>query len=125
MKQQSNDDMEHLNGLRAQKAVTIYGYSDDTVIIENSEYNDGDIDCFGADVRISFTDGTIIRIGYSKEKLAVWYIVRENVGTAMQTLLICEDENADPYSDVFCINAEIERHEVLGGNFGEINITEQ
>ena len=39
--------------------------------------------------------------------------------------LFSEDEDADPYSDVFCINAEIERHEVLGGNFGEINITEQ
>mgnify|MGYP007048163678 CR=1 FL=1 len=105
--------------------VTIYGYSDDTVIIENSDYNDGDIDCFNKDVRMWFTDGTIVRIGYCKPKLGVWYIVREHVGTAEQTLLVCEDEDADPYSDVFCINAEIERHEVLGGNFGEINITEQ
>ena len=105
--------------------VTIYGYSDDTVEIENSNYNDGSIDCFGKDVRLWFRDGTIIRIGYCKQNLGVWYIVREHVGTAEQTLLVCEDEDADPYSDVFCINAEIERHEVLGGNFGEINITEQ
>lgn len=105
--------------------VTIYGYSDDTVILENSDYNDGDIDCFNSDVRIWFTDGTIIRIGYNKPELGVWYIVREHVGTAEQTLLVCEDEDADPYSDVFCINAEIERHEVLGGNFGEINNTER
>lgn len=105
--------------------VTIYGYSDDTVILENSNYNDGDIECFNSDVRIWFTDGTIIRIGYNKPGLGVWYIVREHVGAAEQTLLVCEDEDADPYSDVFCINAEIERHEVLGGNFGEINITEQ
>lgn len=104
--------------------VTIYGYSDDTVEIENSNYNDGAIDCFDKDVRMWFTDGTIIRVGYSKEDFAVWYIVREHVGTAEQTLLICEDEDADPYSDVFCINAEIERHEVLGGNYGTINITE-
>lgn len=104
---------------------TIYGYSDDTIILENSRYNDGSIDCFDKDVRIWFTDGTIIRIGYNKPGLGVWYIVREHVGTAEQTLLVCEDEDADPYSDVFCINAEIERHEVLGGNFGEINITEQ
>lgn len=68
---------------------------------------------------------TIIRIGYNKPGLGVWYIVREHVGTAEQTLLVCEDEDADPYSDVFCINAEIKRHEVLGGNFGEVNITEQ
>ena len=105
--------------------VTIYGYSDDTVEIENSNYNDGSIDCFDKDVRLWFSDGTIIRIGYCKPNLGVWYIVREHVGTAEQTLLVCEDEDADPYSDVFCINAEIERHEVLGGNFGEINITEQ
>lgn len=105
--------------------VTIYGYSDDTVEIENSNYNEGSIDCFDKDVRLWFSDGTIIRIGYCKPKLGVWYIVREHVGTAEQTLLVCEDEDADPYSDVFCINAEIERHEVLGGNFGEINITEQ
>lgn len=105
--------------------VTIYGYSDDTVEIENSNYNEGSIDCFDKDVRIWFSDGTIIRIGYCKPNLGVWYIVREHVGTAEQTLLVCEDEDADPYSDVFCINAEIERHEVLGGNFGEINITEQ
>lgn len=107
------------------QVVTIYGYSDDTVILENSNYNDGDIECFNSDVRIWFTDGTIIRIGYNKPGLGVWYIVREHVGTAEQTLLVCEDEDADLYSDVFCINAEIERHEVLGGNFGEINITEQ
>lgn len=105
--------------------VTIYGYSDDTVEIENSNYNEGSIDCFDKDVRIWFTDGTIIRIGYNKPGLGVWYIVREHVGTAEQTLLVCEDEDADPYSDVFCINAEIKRHEVLGGNYGTINVTEQ
>ena len=105
--------------------VTIYGYSDDTVEIENSNYNEGSIDCFDKDVRIWFTDGTIIRIGYNKPGLGVWYIVREHVGTAEQTLLVCEDEDADPYSDVFCINAEIKRHEVLGGNCGTINVTEQ
>ena len=107
--------------------VTIYGYSDDTVEIENSNYNEGSIDCFDNDVRIWFTDGTIVRIGYCKPKLGVWYIVRENVGTAEQTLLVCEDEDAgaDPYSDVFYINAEIERHELLGGHYGEINSTEQ
>lgn len=59
--------------------VTIYGYSDDTVEIENSNYNDGSIDCFDKDVRLWFSDGTIIRIGYCKPKLGVWYIVREHV----------------------------------------------
>lgn len=104
--------------------VTIYGYSDDTVEIENSNYNEGSIDCYDKEVRFRFTDGTVIRIGYSKPKLGVWYIVREHVGTADQTLLVCEDEDAEIYSDVFYIDAEIERHEVLNRNYGEINITE-
>lgn len=93
--------------------VTIYGYSDDTVEIENSNYNEGSIDCYDKEIRFRFTDGTVIRIGYGKENLGIWYIERENVGTAEQTLLICEDEEADPHSDVFSIEAEVESHDVL------------
>lgn len=93
--------------------VTIYGYSDDLVVVEHSEHGDHEIDCYDKEIRFRFTDGTVIRIGYGKENLGVWYIERENVGTAEQTLLICEDEDADPYSDVFSIDAEIESHEVL------------
>lgn len=105
--------------------VEIYGYSDDVVTTENSAYTQQEFDCYDRDVRIWFTDGTIIRIGYCKPKLGIWYIVREHVGTADQTLLVCEDEDAEIYSDVFYIDAEIERHEVLGGNYGTINVTEQ
>ena len=93
--------------------VTIYGYSDDLVVVEHNEHGDYEIDCYDKEVHFRFTDGTVIRIGYGKENLGVWYIERENVGTAAQTLLICEDEEADPYSDVFSIDAEIESHEVL------------
>lgn len=93
--------------------VTIYGYSDDLVVVEHSEHGDHEIDCYDREIRFRFTDGTVIRIGYGKENLGVWYIEREHVGTAEQTLLICEDEDADPYSDVFSIEAEIESHDVL------------
>lgn len=124
-KEASESDDQKWARKEDKSVVTIYGYSDDTVEIENSNYNDGSIDCFDKDVRMWFTDGTIIRIGYCKPKLGVWYIVREHVGTADQTLLVCEDEDAEIYSDVFYIDAEIERHEVLGGNYGTINVTEQ
>ena len=62
--------------------VTIYGYSDDLVVVEHSEDGDHEIDCYDKEVRFQFTDGTVIRIGYGKENLGVWYIERENVGTA-------------------------------------------
>lgn len=55
-------------------------------------------------------DGTQIRIGYSKEDLAVWYIVVEIEGTAEHNLYICNDEYAEVYSDIFEIDSEITSH---------------
>lgn len=96
--------------------VKVCGHSDDLVAIEGSRYKENEIECFGRDVMIRFTDGTIIRIGYCKPDLGVWYIVVEETGTATQTLTVCEDEDADVYSDVFEIGAEITSHEVVRQN---------
>ena len=93
--------------------IKIYGYSDDFVEIENSSYEENEIGCYDSIVRFCFTDGTIIRVGYSKENLAVWWIEVEKQGTADQRLEICNDEEAEIYSDIFYIDAEIESHEVL------------
>lgn len=93
--------------------VKVYGYSDDLVAIEGSRYKENEIDCFEQDVRIRFADGTIIRVGYSKPDMAVWYIIIEKKGTAVQTLTICHDEDAEVYSDVFEIDAEVLSHEVV------------
>lgn len=91
----------------------IYGASDDLVEIEGSDYKKDEIGCFDKDVRIKFVDGTVIRVGYSKPGLAVWYIIVEKQGAAKQTLTICNDENAKIYSDVFEVDAEIIRHSVI------------
>lgn len=48
--------------------VKVYGCSDDIVEIKNSTYKESEISCFDKDVRIRFTDGTVIRVGYSKKK---------------------------------------------------------
>ena len=90
----------------------IYGCSDDLVEIDGSKY-DNEIGCNynNPDVRIWFADGTVIHIGYGKEDLAIWCITVEKKGTAKQTLQICEDEDADIYSDIFEIDSEIIRHE--------------
>ena len=95
------------------KIVKVYGESDDLVEIEGSQYENDEIGCYKSEVRIWFTDGTVIRIGYSKPYIGVWYINVEEVGIAYQNLTVCEDENAYPYSDIFDIDAEILKHEVL------------
>lgn len=96
----------------------VYGYSDDLVAISGSSYKEDEIGCFNKDVRIRFTDGTAILVGYPKhlmsgEKAGIWGIEIEKKGTAIYRLEICDDENADLYSDVFYINAEIKSHSVI------------
>ena len=93
--------------------VKVYGCSDDLVEIENSRYEEDEIGCFDYDVRICFDDGTIIRVGYSKPGMGVWFIDVEKMGTAEQRLTICEDEDAEIYSDIFEIDAEIESHSLI------------
>lgn len=91
----------------------IYGYSDDLVEIEGGNYERDEIDCYDQDVRLWFADGTRIRVHYGKPNLAIWMIVVEQRGSASQTLTKCFDEDAEVYSDVFEICAEVERHEVF------------
>ena len=106
--------------------IKIYGASDDLVEIENSTYKKDEIGCFDSDVRIRFLDGTVIRIGYPKKTLlgdyvAIWCIEIEKRGTANQKLTICEDEEAEIYSDVFEIDSEIKSHSVINKKGGDNN----
>lgn len=91
----------------------IYGASDDLVEIEGSKYKEDEIGCYEHDVRIRFIDGTVIRVGYPKDGLAIWWIEVEKQGTAEQKLTICEDEDARIYSDVFEIDSDIKSHSVI------------
>ena len=90
----------------------VYGCSDDLVEVEADNSFD-EYPCFQKDVRVTFDDGTVIRIGYSKPGMGVWWIDVEKQGTAQQKLTVCEDEDADPYSDVFEIDANIVSHRVI------------
>ena len=85
--------------------IKVYGCSDDLVEIEG-DFED-EIGCFNRNVRIAFRDGTKILIGYSKPSLGVWWIEIEKQGTAPQKLTICEDEDAEIYSDIFEIVSPI------------------
>ena len=94
--------------------VRIYGASDDLVEIEGSEYEENEIGCYDSDVRIWFADGTIILVQYGKPDFGgVLSIKIEKRGFARQSLQICEDEDADIYSDIFEIDSEIIQHYVL------------
>ena len=93
--------------------VRVYGVSDDLVEIEGAKYPDDEIDCFDKDVLIGFTDGTVIRVGYPKENLAVWWIEIEKTGGAAYAMNRCDDQDAEIYSDVFSINSEVAWHKVV------------
>lgn len=93
------------------KCVTIYGYSDDLVEIENSQYKEDEIDCYDKAIRFYFVDGTIISICYVKG--GVWKITHEAIGKAWYELTRCEDDDDDAYSDVFKIDSEIISYEVF------------
>ena len=93
--------------------VKVYGASDDLVEIENSKYKEDEIGCYDHDVRIRFFDGTVIRVGYPKDGLAIWWIEIEKQGTAENKLTICNDEDARIYSDIFEIDSEIKSHSVI------------
>ena len=93
------------------KCVTIYGYSDDLVEIENSQYKEDEIDCYDKAIRFYFVDGTIISICYAQG--GVWKITHEAIGKAWYELTRCEDNDDDAYSDVFKIDSEIISYEVF------------
>lgn len=94
--------------------VKVYGVSDDLVIIEGSHYKEHEIDCYDKKVRIYFTDGTIILVGYPKSCGAIWQIDVEHVGNSKYYFLtICKNEDDEIYSDVFKIDSEIKKHIVI------------
>lgn len=62
---------------------------------------------------ITFEDGTVARAEYHKPGAGIWFIVLEERGSAQIDLHECTDEDDDPYSDVLCIDAEIEDVEIV------------
>ena len=90
----------------------VYGYSDDNLVIDGAPGSADEIGCFDSEVTVGFSDGTLIKAGYSKPDLAVWWIKVIEKGSATQKLTECFDEDADPYSDVFEIDADYVWHEV-------------
>lgn len=91
----------------------VYGVSDDLLELEDTQYKDDEIGSYDSEVIILFTDGTVIRCGYGKKEGGIWYIKVLKKGTADSILNVCQDEDAEIYSDVFEINAEVISHWVV------------
>jgi len=93
--------------------IRVYGCSDDLVEIEGAKYPNDEVGCYEKDVRIEFEDGSVIRVGYPKDGLAVWWIKYEHIGTARADFDECVDEDADIYSDIFYIDSKVKKVDVI------------
>ena len=51
--------------------------------------------------------------------MGVWWIKVNRKGTAPQKLTVCEDEDAEIYSDIFEIDSEITMHLISDYEIGE------
>lgn len=83
----------------------VYGASDD--LIEFDGELRGEIGCYGSGddehplgVLVAFSDGTILAVRYGKPANGgVWAIDVLRQGDLFDRIEVCNDEDADPYSD--------------------------
>lgn len=86
----------------------VFGYSDDVLYIESDEVSK-EIDCYEEDVKVYFSDGTVILFTYTCEGL--WKCEVTSVGTALYEVTEADNAYSDNYSDIFCIHADFKRYE--------------
>lgn len=82
----------------------VYGASDDRLIIEDSTYEYEGIGCYSSDVRMWFTDGTVVLMSYDE---GVWCLFIEHKGSAELFFTSLADRV------ILNIDAEIKTHEVI------------
>lgn len=80
----------------------VYGASDDLIEFEGELC--GEIGCYGCTgdnpVLLAFSDGTILSVAYGKNGQGIWAVAALRVGEQFEGIDPCNDEDADPYSDV-------------------------
>ena len=94
-------------------ATHVYGYSDDTVVVRDKSGIPREINCYKKEVRVYFTDGTIIETAYDKRGDNIWDITVVKKGTADQFLHICDEEDNAFYTDTFMLNADYDHSETV------------
>lgn len=91
--------------------VKIYGFSDDLVCLDSSNYGVDEIGSFNVKgVRLFLDDDTIIVVRYID---GIWRIEIERKGTVPYQHTVCPDNDEDNYSDVFCTESDVIAHEII------------
>lgn len=81
----------------------IYGASDDLIEVEGDVRGEHcDDEAF-----LIVSDGTILKIKYGKESMAIWEIRLVEKGVLFSTINPCFDENAERYSDTALFKAGV------------------
>jgi hypothetical protein len=84
-------------------AARIYGASDDLIEFEGDFR--GEVGCYGTDGRehgvlVICSDGTLLEVKYGKAEAGIWGIRLVRKGELLDRIDQCDNEDADPYSDV-------------------------
>ena len=84
-------------------ATKVYGASDDLIEFEG-EFS-GEVGAYGTDddehgVLVIVSDGTVLEVKYGKNDDGIWEVKLVRKGSLFIGIDLCDDEDADPYSDV-------------------------
>ena len=97
--------------------VKVSAYWDGRIEIESSSYSWNKIDGYDRTVRITFNDGTVIRVEKlsedCKDDIDEWFLNVEHSGKSHWVTTEYFNKNGEPFVDVFEIDAEVVSHEVF------------
>lgn len=84
-------------------ATKVYGASDDLIEVDGDIR--GEVGCYGTGdkeigVLIVLSDGTLLDVKYGKNDSGIWGVKLVKKGSLFVRIDQCDDEDADPYSDV-------------------------
>jgi hypothetical protein len=84
-------------------ATEVFGYSDDNIAFKGDFR--GEVGCYGTDeqergVLLVMSDGTMLEAKYGKHDRAIWEVKLIRKGALFLRIDLCDDEDANPYSDV-------------------------
>jgi hypothetical protein len=79
----------------------VYGCSDDLIEFEGDFR--GEVGCYSSDndpVLVVLSDGTLLEVKYGKGDRGIWSVALLSKGSLFDRIDQCDDEDADPCSDV-------------------------